>query len=105
LYILVNDKLTKSQRIPQASHAVAEFMHHHKNDQSVSDWVENHRTMVCLKSTEDFIGNTMETMLRHKIPYSSWHDEDLVDCEWASIAIGPMTQEVGNKYFKELKLA
>jgi len=26
LYVVVNNKLTKSQRIPQASHAVAEFM-------------------------------------------------------------------------------
>jgi hypothetical protein len=26
LYILVNKELTQSQRIPQASHAVAEFM-------------------------------------------------------------------------------
>jgi len=29
LYIIVNEKLTKSQRIPQAAHAVAEFMHEH----------------------------------------------------------------------------
>jgi hypothetical protein len=27
LYIIINDKLSKSQRIPQASHATAEFMH------------------------------------------------------------------------------
>ena len=26
MYILVNSQLTKSQRIPQAAHAVAEFM-------------------------------------------------------------------------------
>lgn len=26
MYIVVNDRLSKSQRIPQASHAVAEFM-------------------------------------------------------------------------------
>jgi hypothetical protein len=26
MYIIVNDALSKSQRIPQASHAVAEFM-------------------------------------------------------------------------------
>jgi hypothetical protein len=26
MYIFVNEKLTKSQRIPQASHAMAEFM-------------------------------------------------------------------------------
>jgi len=29
LYVLVNAKLSKSQRIPQAAHAVAEFMHEH----------------------------------------------------------------------------
>lgn len=27
MYIVVNSSLSKSQRIPQASHAVAEFMH------------------------------------------------------------------------------
>lgn len=26
MYILINDRLTKSQRIPQACHATAEFM-------------------------------------------------------------------------------
>ena len=26
MYIIVNDRLTQSQRIPQSSHAVAEFM-------------------------------------------------------------------------------
>jgi len=29
LYVIVNEKLTKSQRIPQAAHAVAVFMHEH----------------------------------------------------------------------------
>jgi hypothetical protein len=29
LYIISDDRLTKSQRIPQSSHAVAEFMHEH----------------------------------------------------------------------------
>jgi len=29
LYIIVDERLSKSQRIPQASHATAEFMHEH----------------------------------------------------------------------------
>jgi hypothetical protein len=29
LYVIVDERLSKSQRIPQAAHAVAEFMHEH----------------------------------------------------------------------------
>lgn len=29
VYIIVDDRLSKSQRIPQAAHAMAELMHEH----------------------------------------------------------------------------
>jgi len=99
MYIVVNSKLTKSQRIPQASHAVAEYMHH-QSDGQLTDWVENHRTMVCLHTDEDNMSQLVQSGLKNEI----FIDEDL-DNMFTAVAFEPMTKEEGNKYFSSLSLA
>jgi hypothetical protein len=80
-------------------------MDKYSNDPNVKDWVKNHRTMVCLKATEQYIGELIENVQYEGIPVKHWHDEDLVDCVWASAAIGPFTKQSGEKHFSNLKLA
>ena len=96
MYILVNEELTKSQRIPQACHAVAEYMHAHGTDQEVIDWVRDHRTMVVLKCPE----NVLKCVLQD---YRSkeFIDEDLGEFITA-VAIHPM---YSTDEFSHLKLA
>ncbi len=106
MYVLVNKKLTKSQRIPQASHAVAEFMHFHGNDQSAIDWVQNDKTMVCLAADEETMESIMDKVFYDEKAYRPWTDEDLKHKMWfASVAFEPMSREDGVKYFSELSLA
>ena len=106
MYVLVNKKLTKSQRIPQASHAVAEFMHLHGNDQNAVDWVRNDKTMVCLAADEEIMEGLMDTCRRDGKACSSWVDDDLKHKMWfASATFEPMSREEGRKYFSKLSLA
>ena len=53
MYILLNDKLSKGQRIPQASHSVAEFIFKYGQNEDVKEWVNVHKTMVCLQTSLD----------------------------------------------------
>ena len=97
MYILVNDKLTKSQRIPQASHAVAEYVFAYRDE--LEDWIKNHRTMVVLHCRE----SEME-MLSKELKSKSFRDDDL-DNMLTAVAFEPMGQCEGNHYFKNMRLA
>ena len=106
IYILVEERLTKSQRIPQASHAVAEFINYHRDNPIVQDWIKNHRTMVCLKTTYMEMYKYLEICDDYDIPCTHWIDEDLPQDVWPHSAVyGPMTKQEGDKHFKQLKLA
>ena len=96
MYILVNEELTKSQRIPQACHAVAEYMHEYGSEQEVIDWVRDHRTMIVLKCPE----NVLKCVL-NDYKSKAFIDEDLGEFITA-VAIHPMCN--GNE-FSNLKLA
>jgi hypothetical protein len=100
LYIVVNERLSKSQRIPQASHATAEFMHEYGDDQEVIDWVREDRTMVCLKADSDRLGSVM----REKHRVADFVDEDLDDMRTA-VAVGPLDRDTGQRLFGDLSLA
>jgi hypothetical protein len=52
LYILTREDLTKSQRIPQAAHALAELAGEHGHEPEYQDWLRNHRTIICLAAGE-----------------------------------------------------
>lgn len=97
MYILVNDKLTKSQRIPQASHAVAEYVFDYNKE--LEDWVRNHRTMVVLQCSEE----RMEILSR-ELKSRVFVDEDLDDMLTA-VAFEPMTRDEGSHYFNHMRLA
>jgi hypothetical protein len=97
MYILVNNKLTKSQRIPQASHAVAEYMFEYHDE--IEDWVRNHRTMVVLQCSEE----RME-ILSSNLKSRGFRDDDL-DNMLTAVAFEPMTKEEGSKHFHCLRLA
>ena len=98
MYIVVNEKLTKSQRIPQASHAVAEYVFNHKDD-NLADWINNDRTMVVLQSSE---GNLAQ--LSSKYRSQSFRDSDLQDMLTA-VAFEPMTSKQGEADFRHMRLA
>ena len=99
LYIVLDERLTKSQRIPQAAHVVAEFMAEYGQDENVQDWLRNHRTMVCLKADS----STMEGLLCHR-QIAEFIDEDLDNMRTA-ITFQPMPREQGDKLFGHLRLA
>jgi hypothetical protein len=48
LYIICREDLTKSQRIPQAAHALAELAGDQGHEPEYQDWLRNHRTIICL---------------------------------------------------------
>ena len=97
MYVLVNDKLTKSQRIPQASHAVAEYVFEYHDE--LADWIKNHRTIVVLHCSED----EME-MLSLEVKSKIFRDDDL-DGMLTAVAFEPMSQSEGNYYFSKMRLA
>lgn len=97
MYILVNSKLTKSQRIPQASHAVAEYVFDYRD--GLEDWLRNHRTMVVLQCNEEHM-----KILSRQLKSKGFVDEDLDDMLTA-VAFEPMTREEGSHYFNCMRLA
>jgi hypothetical protein len=107
VYILVEERLTKSQRIPQASHAVAEFINYHRDNPIVQDWIENHRTMVCLKATSEQMDDLLDVYgINHDLPVMPWYDDDLPEDVWPHSAVyGPMTKKLGDTHLSNFKLA
>jgi hypothetical protein len=101
LYLIVDEKLSKSQRIPQSSHATAEFMHKYRNDQEVVDWVLEDRTMVCLKADSERLSNLM---LEEDYRRADFVDDDLDNMRTA-VAIGPLDRDTGRRMFGDLSLA
>lgn len=99
MYILVNEKLTKSQRIPQASHAVAEYVFENSEDADLEDWIKNDRTMVVLQANEERM-----KILSYGLKSKGFFDEDLGNMLTA-VAFEPMTKKQGDKYFSEMRLA
>lgn len=97
MYVLVNDQLNKSQRIPQSSHAVAEYVFHYHDE--VGDWVKDDRTIVVLQCHEHKM-KILSEILQSK----SFVDEDL-DNMLTAVAFYPMTKKEGDKYFRSLDLA
>ena len=110
MYILTRSDLTKSQRIPQVAHAVAEFMDEFGQEDNVKDWVKNHRTMVCLQCDEDTMGDIMDKFCYdnewNRSQYKAFIDDDYPeDFGWTAVAFKPMTRDEGDKYFGRLRLA
>jgi hypothetical protein len=104
--VLVEERLTKSQRIPQASHAVAEFINYHRDNPVVQDWIKNHRTMVCLKAPDGEMDDYLDVYGYQDIPVMPWHDDDLPEDIWPHAAVyGPMTKVMGDEFLSHLKLA
>ena len=105
MYIIVNRKLSKSQRIPQSCHAVAEFMKEHGQMDSVLDWIENDKTMVCLQTDIIGINELIEIYgAKYGYKYATFRDSDLDDMMTA-LVFEPMEREVGNEYMGSLRLA
>jgi len=104
MYIIVNKSLTKSQRIPQSSHAVAEFMNTHGSETNVKTWVEDHKTMVVLTADFNNMDNVLSVVKKAGYKAKSFVEPDLDDIVTA-IAFEPMTRKEGSKYFSNLKLA
>ena len=101
MYILLNERLTKSQKIPQASHAMAEFMHKFGQCETVKKWVEDDRTLICLETSEE---KMMTFLADHSEETASFTDADL-DSMLTAVAFMPVEKEVGTKLFSGLKLA
>ena len=101
MYVIVDSSLTKSQRIPQASHAIAEFVYRYSDDKAVRQWVCNDRTLVCLQSDSRILHDYLEQYQGMK---AFFIDQDLNDMLTAC-AFGPLDAEEGNKLFGQLKLA
>ena len=108
LYVLINSELTSGQRIPQACHAVAEFMAEYGQDPEVENWVHKDKTMVCLKANEEKMLETIDRYLEEssecRNEHSEFRNDDLGNMLTA-VAFYPMTKKEGNRYFKKLKLA
>jgi hypothetical protein len=102
LYVLVNEKLSSSQRIPQASHAVAELVFDYGS--LMKDWITNHKTIVVLSASEEEIQKQVLTFTGKDIPSRSFYDSDLENMLTA-VAFMPMPHRTGKKHFSCLPLA
>lgn len=67
----------------------------------IRDWVKNHRTIVCLRGSEEDMDNAKRAM---SVKYGEFHDEDL-DNMLTAIAFWPMTKKDGEGCFESLRLA
>ena len=93
VYVLLDKRLSRSQRIPQAAHAVAQLL----DDWGTSshwlrDWLSKDKTLVCLES-EDLKG----------IGDSEFFDSELGFV--TAVAFRPMTEVEGDEQFGHLRLA
>lgn len=104
MYIIVNSRLSKSQRIPQSSHAVAEFMGEFGQEEEVQDWLKNHKTMVCLQGDDEMIQDQLNNtwLIEGCKGYAKFHDSDIPSIPWTAIAFWPTEDE---EMFSHLRLA
>ena len=109
MYILTNDKLSKSQAAVQACHAVAEYMHEFGQNNDTINWVKNDKTMVVLKASEkemyDISKKFSADYMKGSNPeyWVMFYEPDMNNLLTA-IAFEPMEEEVGNELFFNFKL-
>ena len=95
VYILLDKRLSKSQRIPQAAHAVAQLLYEFDPDgQWLRDWLRVDKTLVCLEAEDADLKGKGD---------AEFYDSDLGFT--TAVAFLPMTEEDGDRQFGHLRLA
>jgi len=93
VYVLLDRRLSRSQRIPQAAHAVAELIYEHA-EWRLRPWIDQDKTLVCLEADMDDLKGHGD---------AEFYDRDLGFV--TAVAFLPMTEEDGDRQFGHLRLA
>ena len=100
MYVLVRKDLSPSQQIVQSCHAVAEFVKEYNSDTQVSDWSDNHKTIVILGvENEQELKKWISKIDILDILYKYFREPDRNN-EITAVATIPNT----NNIFKKLRL-
>jgi len=103
MYVLVRrDILPLAHCICQCTHAVAEFVHYHQND-NTKVWVTCEKTLIVLEASEEQIKEKMEWFGSRHMNYQPFHEPDMSNTLTA-VAFQPIKKGLGNEIFGELKL-
>jgi hypothetical protein len=104
MYVLVRrDILPLVHSGVQAAHAVAEYLHTFKDEETTNKWVSKDKTLLFLTASADQIGCMKRKFEKDGKKYQSFCEPDMSDIETA-VAFEPLTMEEGKKYFKDFSL-
>jgi peptidyl-tRNA hydrolase len=104
MYIMVrSDCLPIEYCVPQACHAVAEYMKQCGHQDKTKDWIDNHKTMVVLQGTLEDMNKEMKKCWNRGDACKAFCEPDL-DGEMTAVVFEPVTRKDGREYFGEYKL-
>ena len=104
LYIIVDRRLTSSQKIPQAVHAMDELASEYGQNDNYLDWLKNHKTVIVLKANAEQIEYYRKEMYNVGVNSKIFIDEDL-DNMLTAVAFEPIDSNLGREMFSSLQLA
>lgn len=103
MYVLVRrDILPLPHCVCQCSHAVAEFVHYHPNN-NTKVWVTCEKTIVILEANEQEIEEKMKWFAERNMNYQPFWEPDMDNCLTA-VAFQPITKKLGKEIFGNFKL-
>lgn len=103
MYVLVKrDSLPLVNCAVQATHAVAEYIHYHDNE-NTKKWVEQDKTLIILEATDEQLEAMRVKFLELDWNYQPFWEPDL-DNMLTCIAFQPISTELGMEWFSHLKL-
>jgi hypothetical protein len=103
MYVLVRREILPLVHcVCQCTHAVAEFIHYHQND-NTKLWVTCEKTLIVLEATEDQIKEKMIWFADRHMNYQPFCEPDMNNVLTA-VAFQPITKQIGNEVFGNLKL-
>lgn len=103
MYVLVRrDILPLQHCVPQASHAVAEYVHYNR-DHITKQWVESDKTIVILQVTEKQLNDKLQDLDSRGFIYEEFCEPDMSNVVTA-VAIQPMSKRQGIFEFSDIPL-
>lgn len=103
MYVLVRrDILPLPHCMCQCTHAVAEFVEYHQNE-NTHKWVREDKTLIVLEATEEQIKKQMDLFADRNMNYQPFWEPDMSHTMTA-VAFQPISNELGSELFAGFKL-
>jgi hypothetical protein len=104
MYVLVNrEVLPLVHAGVQASHACAEYIWKHRDDDKTKKWCEEDKTLLFLNGDKNDMNDLICYCDKTGIKYSKFIEPDMND-EMTAVAFQPMTKTEGAVLFGKFKL-